>query len=682
MDREYIPIAIAVVVIVLILVFLIMRRRRPRTNPVFPIPPILPSPPSGQPVPPPGNLPPGNEPPVDIGDLAYKIAYERTPFADSKLPNDISNWYPPFSELLATNLMQWKFPNITPVGGGTPITPGATPPTASGPVNPANLIEYFKLIWPEMPNQDPNILQQVYLNLDCWYMDFIPQLKPNVSNAMYANDRYTFLTDIDKNANIEFARLFDGNVCDCLRLSHKVCVYSPDRLTKNALTACPEWPFLKINVTNAWLLRRAFDSDNPDTNYRKDKIIRANVSGRKGFPNWAYYEGLVFPGEYGIPDLCTSESNLDPYWKENQKGIKTKSGKELLISNRSEPWFNNVDCETLPCAKGYTCTSVVSDGSYGPEGTFQRCLRDNTYKETFTDSYSKEYFTARFEPDCPGKGFPDTICPLVQPEEFRGFWTYPLVGCGMWFTVGNSVVANTKLGFLLTPQNEGGCGFDLERLMEIRGDTNFIAQNIVQQVKRVAAILKNGQVKANYNWPEMTIDELKKHGYKGDKIASDDESLQAAKDLVTMWYVEGYSGLENGIPNGFNYNYKKYFPIGTHFAYASKFDDLILSWLAYKNLDSIQLLVEPQNAAVGLRPAYMFEVFAKKPTTEAAMADSAFKDITITQCRACFTLDPSSYLANFIKYGYIPKSHAPEKPKVINPAAMKARASVKSFTPV
>lgn len=50
--------------------------------------------------------------------------------------------------------------------------------------------------------------------------------------------------------------------------------------------------------------------------------------------------------------------------------------------------------------------------------------------------------------------------------------------------------------------------------------------------------------------------------------------------------------------------------------------NLVQSMLTVTKLDSIQLLLEPQNAVVGLRPAYMLEVFSKTPRTAEAIHES------------------------------------------------------------
>lgn len=574
-----------------------------------------------------------------------------------------------------------------------PPPPPPPPPTCTLTASQTtNLVNYFKALWPNMTGvTDPCVLQNAYSKLDVYYTDLITGLNKPIA-AAYKTDRMASLTAIDGDKDLDYSRLFDGNVCDCLRVNHKECIYSPNRLTPNELKDCRTWPYMLVNISPQWLLQRAYDTDNPDNNYRKDTIVRTGMSGKKGFPNFAYYEGFVFPGEYGIPDLC-AKTPPDPWFNELQKGLKTTSGQAINIKNSSSPWWYNDDCASVPCPfTDMDCTTIVSDGTTGgpqAKGTFRRCLRQGAYgigdkmPASYNSSNSSviENLTTTLDPDCPG-GFPPNVCAEVKPKDYRGYWTYPLVGCGTWWTVGKSTAVNTKLGLLIGKKSEFGMELDLEDLMKLRTQTNAFEQNLYQQVKRVSEIIRNGSVPANGTmWSAMDLAMLQKHGYKGDKVTDQTAAWKAAKDLVSYWYLEGYTGIEQGITNGFNYNYTKYFPLGCHFAYASRFDHLLTSWMTVQKLDSIQFLVEPQNVKVGLRPAYMFEVFSKKPRTAEAMVDSAFQDITVTQCRACFSCDPGPTLDTFLKQGYLPKSAVPN-PKVIDPTTFTVRASVKSFTPI
>jgi hypothetical protein len=580
------------------------------------------------------------------------------------------------SELLVTDAN-----NLAPTPPPAPLQPGE-----------ASLIKYFKQLYPNMSQQTFATMKTMYASLDCWFEALMPQFGavPSVDHSI---DRLSLLTAIDQNKNIVWSRLFDGNVCDCLRISLAECKYSANRLTAEELTDCPEYSGLRIQMKLSRLLQLAYDSDNKEANSTKDVITHTGMSGLKGFPSGAYYEGLTFPGEYGVPILCTA--TRPPYFQQFQSGLTyNNNGKTgvLQITNSSEPWFTNKPCLSSgpACPTGYECVSVTSDGTFGPAQTSDLCLRTGAFKEGFDAGISvinssgdvvETLAASDLKNDC-SPPFPDSVCSTVSPANYRGFYTYPLRGCSMWYTVGKTVVCNTKLGFLIAPTSEGGCDIPLTSLMELRGTTNAPAQNINSQVGRLANIIQYGSVTARTSplWPAMTLADLQKHGYSGGKKSNSADARDAALDLVTYWYINGYTGVENGIVNGANYSYEKYFPIGTHFAYASRFDNLIVSWLAYKGLDSIQLLLEPQNAAVGLRPAYTFEILAAKPTTALGQATSAFPDIGIRQCKAVYSLNPAVDLTHYLRFGYIDGSKI-TSPQLIDPATMTMRVETQSFTP-
>lgn len=574
------------------------------------------------------------------------------------------------SELILTNATEIRPPPPIP-----PSQPGEK-----------SLIKYFRQLYPNMNQQTFETMKNFYSKLDCWYETLMPQFGA-VANINYTIDRLQSLTAIDNNQNLVWTRLFDGNLCDCLRISLPECKYSANRLTPAEITDCPEYPGLRINQQLSRLLQIAYDSDNPGKNAIPDVIKHQGMSGLKGFPDGAWYEGLTFPGEYGVPILCTASRPV--YYTQFQKGLtynnNGKSG-ELQILNSNEPWFSNKECSTTfpACPTGFECVNVTSDGSYGPKDTKDLCLRTGAFVEKFNQQYGNviEGLAATDLKDDCDPPFPQAVCSTVKAENYRGYYTYPLRGCGLWFTVGKSIVCNTKLGFLIAPEKDGGMGIDLTDLMQLRGTTNAPEQNINSQVGRLSNIIQYGSVsaKASPKWPAMTIADLQKHGYSGTQQASSGAAYQEALKLVSYWYINGYTGIENGITNGANYSYEKYFPIGTHFAYASRFDNLIVSSLAYRQLDSIQLLLEPQNVVVGLRPAYMFEILSNKPTTELGKTTSAYPDISIRQCKAVYSINPSLDLNHYIRFGYIDGSKV-TNPPVLDSTTMIMRAEKPSFIP-
>lgn len=542
------------------------------------------------------------------------------------------------------------------------------PPPTSLPNTPEALSivlrKYFSTIWPNMATgtMDSSSLSKAYSMLDCWYEDFIPSLVDKLDPAQYAKDAVKTLDPVVG----QYALLDGGTVCDCRGVNAEMCRNGTDRTDRDK---CPPWPYFKCFLTNTSLLKRAFDSSNKSKNYTIDSIQRLNVSGRKGFPDFSYYEGMVFPGETGLPELCTSDP--DAYWNAKQQGI----GSGLCISNSEPPWYSLPDCKQgVDCAR---CVEIVSGDSIQT-----KCVKSNSTCPG-AGGGGGDGDGVRFRINCQPDGFPKSVCENVSVADYKVLKTYPLMGCGMWWTVGRSVVANTKIGFLT--DSVVGCAMDIQTLLDLCGSVVMAPYNLVQQVNRVSEILLKGTVTATQDWPGMSLLDLKMHGYSSSNtIRTKEEAYDAAKKLIKYWYSEGYTGLEAGVPNGFNYNYKKYFPIGCHYSYGNRFDNMILAFMAYKKLDTLQLVLEPQDVLRGARPAYAFEIASKIPTTEFGKNGSAFaNDSSSTQCYNCYMLDPSIVaggLTTYLDTGYIPVSSLPASLETINPKKFKARADKRSFS--
>jgi hypothetical protein len=513
----------------------------------------------------------------------------------------------------------------------------------------SSLVKYFSKLYPNMSRQTFSAMLTLYSSLDCWYETLMPQFgaKPSVD---FAADRLSSLTAVDRGRDLLWSRL--SSVCDC-RVALPQCRFSASK----SLVECPDFPGLRVQIKANRLLQQAFDSDNATGNAAKDVIKHAGMSGLKGFPDGAWYEGLVYPSA-----CCGDNTGF-------QRGLTGSSGRPLLVSNASEPWFNSTSCVESSCPDGYACVTVASDGSYGPRKKFDACLRVGSFVETFEAA-------SDLIDDCT-PAFPGGVCASVKPAHYRAFSSFPARGCGVWFTTGKTFACNTKLGYLIAPASDGGCGLSLVDVMAVRRATDApVEQNIHAQVARLTSIIQFGSVPATTQWPALAVSDLEKHGYAGGRQSTVEAARREAEKLVAYWYVNGYTGLENGAPNGLNYSYEKYFPIGTHFSYASAFDNLILSWMATKRLDSIQFLLEPQNATIGLRPAYLFEIFSARPTTATGAAASSFSD---SACRAAFSLDPSIDLSHYIRYGYIAGSLV-KSPRLLDSNTMTLKAEIASFS--
>jgi hypothetical protein len=239
--------------------------------------------------------------------------------------------------------------------------------------------------------------------------------------------------------------------------------------------------------------------------------------------------------------------------------------------------------------------------------------------------------------------------------------------------MGKSVVSNTKFGLMINQ-----AGYDFNTILYMAGGGGGDS-NIITQYKRLVSIIQYGSAKeVKGKYPAMNVSDLKLHGGKGYKLSNAQDAQDEAKRLMTIWYTEGYSGLGMGDhPNGFNYNYTKYFPVGVYFGYAAAYDALTLAWMVQNNYDTLQLVIEPQNARAGLKPAYAFEVFQATPTKATSQAGkdrSVFKDLSSTQCKSFYMIDPILDWDNYINYGYI-SGNKVKDPQIFDPNKMTLSAS-------
>ena len=537
-------------------------------------------------------------------------------------------------------------------------------------VSKGSLEDYLSRLFPttDIKKISSEDKERIYLNLDCWYTDIIQKYEQQIKDKQ--PNWFTDRMDIWSDKPDEWGKLFDGSVCDCMRAAYPVCKDESRFGGEDQLSNCPNWPGMVVGKTDDTTLIQAYVTNNTDNNW-----IRDDYSTGKGFPNYSWVECLSYPGEYGHPEICGAKT---PTLDQTQPGLmyKTKDTdwkwKPLDIKYKNGPWWSGGKCGSNDYCKyeWMSCATVKSDGQFPvddpKEGKY--CLNSSLLevKEDYID----------FD-DC--SKFPDQICKGPDTDSYHGLWLYPLRGVGMWRNIGNSVVCNTKLGYLLSPKenkNGGdtplGAGYELEDILLMVGSGAGGPQNINKQADRLTKIIMNGYAASDYNYSYMTISTLREHGFKGDIIPEYSDARKAALSLMKKWYIEGYSGMldEDNSPNGYNYNYKKYFPIGTHFGYASGLDVAVLATMVINKIDTLQLVLEPQAAKAGLRPAYLFELFQATPSYNSDSSWSEFKkDTNQNQCKEFYMIDPTVDLANYLTYGYVAKEHVRDR-QVFDPTKM------------
>ena len=567
----------------------------------------------------------------------------------------------------------------------------------------SKLASYFNKLYPTGSWNTTNfaVLESLYLNLDCWYTKIIKEYKsiieynlPTWSIDMY-QDRFNIPTD----EGYKWARLFDGSVCDCLRYAYPSCKEPDSRFSgKNVLVDCPTWDGLRVGKTYKMTLLQMNKTNNTDPNF-----IRNTELLGKGFPNNSWVECLAYPGEYGHPDICGNPST------EIQPGvqIKNKDGSYTPFNKKYSdgPWWGGGECgKDDSCKFGdkigsdgvkvdgwQVCKTLKSNGDY-PIGVTtddrQMCIAKSEVANNKVNM--KNQFIEKFvDKKCDNSSINPCNPPSGDPvlNGFHGLWLYPLRGVGMWRNLGNSVVTNTKLGYLISPRQPVsggitpiGCGFSLEDMIFMSGSGGG-SQNLKKQLVQLTKIIQQGYQKKSYEYPYISLATLAKHGGPSQIIKDPVSAKNTALELMKKWYIEGYSGLLSDFaPNGFNYNYNMFFPIGAHFSYAASYDNLVLYMMVINKIDTLQLLIEPQNSRAGLKPAYLFELFQATPGKKTVDNWSVFgNDFVQNQCKSFYMINPADDMDNFIKYGYVHGDKTKTKPEIFDPSRMKLTSSKVSF---
>lgn len=592
-----------------------------------------------------------------------------------------------------------------------------------------NLVNYFNRLFPiELwDNKTEKFLENLYLSLDSYYQDIIPKYRNIITNRIppiVPNSWWPY-DNIKKVA--PFSRLFDGDICACAAKKDRIfpnfnCkidpmnifnsndVYNDPYYLTHFHNVCKTYN-IDVSVPIETTMIKGYNTNNNTNNFYIDSYTKTG----KGYPSYAWIEGLTYPFEYGHPESC----NVYSYVK--SRGNKFYQTKTEYMDNKlkkiplpdikyNEPLYyaeyatsDNLCKKDEDCKeKGYSCQNVYLGDVYGDkskninycmpnfEENYEEVKKVNkTVCEVNEDSYpNSKYYNCKYD---------DIPCEHVNvwnEIDYDILWTYPLRGSGIWHNLGKTYVTNSKMGFLLTPKEKGGGGFKLKDLLQIGCGTFSLDGNLQQQCDRLTDIIYYGKVDklalpdetGNKNlvkkypelkisdenfgyFPAMTIDDLKKYGgYTGGQETNYDSAQEQALKLMEKWYIDGYTGLgwtnKSGIkdlPFGFLYHMSRYFPIGMYYN-GDHYDNLVFYTMKQTHgYDSLQLLFEPQMPSNNNWPVYAFEILAAVPLT--SHKDSVFnkpryshsnkKGLYNTDCSYFFIANPLNDLDNYIKYGYL-----------------------------
>lgn len=513
---------------------------------------------------------------------------------------------------------------------------------------------YFRTLYPVFkPNQWSKIsdkdIKKLYTTLGCIYTPIIKHLYPEIQSRL---PKYTYQygkgTSRYKPDDPYSQRLFDGSICDCLRVAWPECK-NESRFSASLKyeQSCPQWSGLQITMDTDW----------------QEAVIKHG-----GLPDYSFTEVLTYPGEYGMPETCPS-GTLSKELQGNQPGISVTfpDGTTSGIPFSTSPWWNGGECRNIgdDCKLSFMDCSHISkygesQGNYCIAKPFppdqkpalkQVCNPPctNTPYSNFRENYEDDNGN-----DC--TNWTDSPCKTPPNSPFyHSLYFYPIRGTGVWTNVGRTFPALTKLGFLLTPKDKGGPGYKLKDLLQI-ADSVQGKNGIKAQVQSIADWLNSGRIPYGLykyaKYKEGTMPDL----YKGEKIDDENEAYETALDLVTKYYIEGYRGKD---PLGNNYDIVKWFPVGALFTYSSAFDVLFYCAAAALKYDTIQQLTEPQHSEGSMRPAYMFEIIRVIPTkagkSEPSEDVSWVLEDSIDQsgCDTNYIVNPLDDYNNYKNYGYV-----------------------------
>lgn len=592
-------------------------------------------------------------------------------------------------------------------GGNGPA--GGIPPLNDA--GKSDLVRYFNRVFPAGRQMWSGVnelqLEKLYLSLDSWYETIIPRYKNQIVASL---PKWAWNRSFVQQPGI-WNRLFDGDACDCLRSAFPQCIIPPSSRFRGANIEqdCPEQEGLRVGTTYETILLKAFNTNNTSTNFVRDK----RTVGGKGYPSYSWFEGLTYTGEWGLPMTCSSVALPDEL-RVNQPGLQYRindadTWKELKLPFVTQsPWFDTSCEKEGPCSKqgipipGLTCLQIKSDGSY-PAGSGARqgkyCVPASTIA-TYNDDpivtgdvlYAQEMLDAALTssnagdlsssgqgkcaavqcsnggicdlntgkcvckqgftgPKCDCRNFPQQPCTLPDNGGYHGIWLYPLRGIGVWRNVGNSVVTNSKLGFLMTTYGSL-TGYTFNDLLPLVSRGAGAPLNIHTQISTLANILYYGTARGS----RLRREDLRNFDVT-DALARPRtyaDATRIAMENIARWFMEGYTGIgAEGLSDGFNYNSQAFFPVGMFFSYAAALDNLTLAKMTFLKLDSLQLMVEPQSSLSGLRPAYYNEIFLAAPTPRTADSYSVYTDKSQIGCGDYYLINPMDDLDNYMKYGYV-----------------------------
>lgn len=216
------------------------------------------------------------------------------------------------------------------------------------------------------------------------------------------------------------------------------------------------------------------------------------------------------------------------------------------------------------------------------------------------------------------------------------FWLYPETGTGIWFNTGQTAAAYNKVAWLIAYGSGLGSTLD-QKMHSIVSLVCANYQNLTTCAQSCTDPQKSDPTyccchgRHGRNLGTQVYDVKQRFG----------STWQQALITTANYYVQGMYG-DGQQPSPY--------PVGTFFSVLDTLDGTIKREQSTQQIDSVQLLREPQHGGYHSQPDYAFEILQHSP-----FDDSYYRwaDYCSPQQKAIAVLDPLQDINRYISLGYV-----------------------------
>jgi hypothetical protein len=227
----------------------------------------------------------------------------------------------------------------------------------------------------------------------------------------------------------------------------------------------------------------------------------------------------------------------------------------------------------------------------------------------------------------------------------RTIWLYPTTGTGIWFNSGNTAAAYNKVSWLLTYGTNLGATLD-------------------QKMDAITSMVCTGyqnRTSCNFSCSDTQRSDPTYcccHGRHGRNLGTQVYDVKTQFGLTWQQALVQVAGYYQQGKLGSGQSPDPY-PVGTFFAVLDKLDAKIKRDQEQMQVDSVQLLREPQHGTYNSQPDYAFEMLEHTPFD--GRSYYRWADYCNPKQQAIAVLDPLTQFKNYTQQGYVSGSVATKR---------------------